>query len=200
MKKLYMEKIGRKWLLLISIIAIICFLFVFMLSIFDVPRPHSINNNMTDNFTDRGDYRQIPIHMLFLSPILLVIAIVTLCYYLLSERLEKNLENNIKIISKLINKNSNNNSKNNISKIDGSHPKNIILKFLNSNERKVVEKLIEGNGSILQSEINKTEGMTKLKTHRAIKNLVMRGIIKTESHGKTNRITLSKDIKDVLLK
>jgi uncharacterized membrane protein len=75
-----------------------------------------------------------------------------------------------------------------------------ILKLLNSNEKKVVEKIIENKGSALQSEIGRMEGMTKLKTHRAVKELERKGIVKLEQYGKTNKIILAKDIKEVILK
>ena len=57
--------------------------------------------------------------------------------------------------------------------------------------------LIENNGKVLQAEINRIEGMTKLKTHRTVKDMERKGIIKRESFGKTNRIILSDDIKDL---
>jgi uncharacterized membrane protein len=74
-----------------------------------------------------------------------------------------------------------------------------ILKLLNSNEKKVVEKIIENKGSALQSEISRMEGMTKLKAHRAVKELERKGIVKLEQYGKTNRIILAEDIKEVIL-
>ena len=73
-----------------------------------------------------------------------------------------------------------------------------ILKLFNPNEKKVVEKIIENKGSVLQSEISRMEGMTKLKTHRAVKELERKGIVKLEQYGKTNRIILSEDVKDII--
>jgi uncharacterized membrane protein len=43
-------------------------------------------------------------------------------------------------------------------------------------------------------------GMTKLKTHRAVKELERKGVIKLEQYGKTNRILLRDDIKDIISK
>ena len=74
-----------------------------------------------------------------------------------------------------------------------------ILKLLNANEKKVVDKIIENKGSALQSEISRMEGMTKLKTHRAVKELGRKGIVKLEQYGKTNKIILTTDIKEVIL-
>ncbi|MEM3522907.1 MAG: hypothetical protein QXD78_07710, partial [Candidatus Bathyarchaeia archaeon] len=126
---------------------------------------------------------------------LVLLAIVPLSYYFVSRKLDEKLEKNLKIILKLIGKD------NNVPEAKSTimNNKEIIFKFLNLNERKVLEKLIEGKGVALQSEISLIEGMTKLKTHRAVKSLEAKGIIKIESYGKTNRITLSEDIKDIFL-
>lgn len=75
--------------------------------------------------------------------------------------------------------------------------KEIIFKFLSPIEGKILNMLIENNGRVLQAEINRIEGMTKLKTHRAVKDMERKGILKRESFGKTNRIVLSDYIKDL---
>jgi uncharacterized membrane protein len=124
-----------------------------------------------------------------------LVAIVPISYYLISQRLESKLENNMKIMLKLVGKN---NVKTNNKPIDIN--KDAILKLLNFNERKVLQRLIKRKGEVLQSEITRMEGMNKLKTHRAIKNLEIKGVIKTETHGKTRNIILSKDIRDIMLK
>ena len=135
-----------------------------------------------------------PHYRLWVSPILLIIAVVPISYYFITQRLEEKLEKNLNVISKLIKKNNSVSNKG-PKEIDD---KNIILKFLNPSERKVVERLVENRGKVLQSEISRMQGMTKLKTHRAVKDLERKGIIVTESYGKTNRIILSKDIKELM--
>jgi predicted transcriptional regulator len=189
-----MYKKNRRWLLLISIPAIIGFLIVFFLNI--IERPEEVAQQPQPPTWFRNEYRRIPIINVFLSPVLLTIAVIPISYYFISQKLEEKLEKNLGIISKLIKKN---NSVSNKSPIE-IDDKNIILKFLNPSERKVIEKLIERKGKTLQSEISQMEGMTKLKTHRAVKDLERKGIIVRESYGKTNRIILSKDIKDLMFK
>ena len=181
-----MEK--RKLILLLSIVALISFLFMFY---FDVLEPHG---PMPPDWF-RENYRQIPVNRLLLSPLLLTLAVIAISYYFISRRLEAKLEKNLTVISKLVNKN-NLASK---TKPTEMNNKKIILKFLNLNERKVLEKLLERKGTMLQSEISRMEGMTKLKTHRAVKDLEIKGVIKTESYGKTNRIILAKDVKEIML-
>jgi len=143
----------------------------------------------------RAYERMIPSFVLWFSLVLAVLVIVPTSYYLVSKRLDEKLERNMKLILRLLDKD------NSISKTQpGELGETIILKFLNGNQKRVLEKLIEKKGAALQSEISRMEGMTTLKTHRAIKDLEKKGIIKTEGHGKTNRIILTEDIKDILLK
>lgn len=75
----------------------------------------------------------------------------------------------------------------------------LILKFLNENERKVVQKLIENNGKALQAEITRLPEMSKLRTHRAVKRLLAKNIIEVKKLGKTNVIRFPKDIEEGLL-
>lgn len=76
----------------------------------------------------------------------------------------------------------------------------IVLKFLNEDERKVIKKVLESNGRVLQAEITRMSGMSKLRTHRAVKKLLSRRIIEIEKYGKTNSIKLTKDVKEGLIK
>jgi len=191
---------NKRLLLLISILAIITFLIILFFSISEMPEIEVPERPILGWYRPfimglRGP-RPIPIHTLLIPSVLLIVATIPISYYFISQRLEKKLENNMIVISKLIKKNNSVSNKTPTEMDD----KNIILKFLNLDERKVVERLIDGKGKILQSEISKMEGMTKLKTHRAVKDLERKGIIMREIYGKTNRIILSKDIKDLMFK
>ena len=189
----------RKWLLLVSMIAAISFFVILYISIFET-------SEMSEQLIARvppspfepfiGNRPRIPIYNSLLSSVLLIVAIVPISYYFISKGFEEKLERKFDVITKLMKK-SNSVSNKTPTEIDD---KNIILKFLNTGERKVVETLIEKKGEILQSDISRMEGMTKLKTHRAVRDLERKGIIKRESHGKTHRIILSKDIKEAMLK
>jgi hypothetical protein len=191
--------IKKKLLLLISIIAIAGFLLMLCVNIFETFQIVEERGIVTrePQPTPFFMYRlRIPVYSLFLSSILLIIAVMPLSYYFMSKRLEEKIEKNFKIISKLIKKG--NSSAKIIPKEIGN--KNVILRFLSPNERKVVEALIEKKGKTLQSEIAHLQGMTKLKTHRAVKELERKGIINRESYGKTYTISLTKDVEEVLLK
>ena len=185
-----MNKKNRRWLLLISIPAVVGFLIIFYFNISETTEETTIMR------TGRVPGPIPPHYRLWVSPILLIIAVVPISYYFITQRLEEKLEKNLNVISKLIKKNNSVSNKG-PKEIDD---KNIILKFLNPSERKVVERLVENRGKVLQSEISRMQGMTKLKTHRAVKDLERKGIIVTESYGKTNRIILSEDIKELMFK
>src|SRR3989344_1477579 len=69
-----------------------------------------------------------------------------------------------------------------IIKIDVS----LILKLLNKDERLIIEKLINSQGRVLQSDISRLNGLNKVKAHRLLLKLKERGIVKIENYGKTN--------------
>ena len=75
----------------------------------------------------------------------------------------------------------------------------ILLQFLNEDERKLVNILIENNGKALQAEVSRLPGMGKVKSHRTIQRLIDRGVIESETLGKTNIIKFTKEIKEGLL-
>ncbi|MEA1993241.1 MAG: hypothetical protein U9N35_02435 [Euryarchaeota archaeon] len=77
--------------------------------------------------------------------------------------------------------------------------KEVILKFLGGTEKEVMKKLIKNEGTLLQSKMSREDEMTPLKVHRAVKKLEKKGIVQKESYGKTNRITLTDDVKNILL-
>ncbi|MEM0231424.1 MAG: hypothetical protein QXW00_01495 [Candidatus Woesearchaeota archaeon] len=74
----------------------------------------------------------------------------------------------------------------------------IILKFLNSNQRRVVETLLESGGSVRQYELSHLPGLNKVRTHRIVRELAEKGIISVERLGKINRITLNKELFEIL--
>lgn len=182
-----MGKDKKTKLLTISIISAIIIGFII---IFSIPKftifPNPLENHLCP--------RMVPNYILWISNILMIMLVVPISYYFISRRLEKKLEKNVEVLFKLIKKqNSPTKSKEGIK--NGNT--NLILRFLSSNERRVVEKLIENKGKAFQSEITRLQGMTKLKTHRAVKELESKGIIKIQKDGMTNKIRLSEDVKEL---
>jgi uncharacterized membrane protein len=113
----------------------------------------------------------------------------------MSKKVDKNMEKNMKLISQIVN----NNEKIPDSDNTKNYCRTVLLKFLNYNENKIVKKLIENNGSMLQSEISRMPGIGKVKSHRILKDMRIKNIISMEKYGKTNRINLSEDIIKIFL-
>ena len=65
-----------------------------------------------------------------------------------------------------------------------------IMKFLDNDEKNILRQLKQNNGEILQSKIKK---INKLRSHRAIKKLEEKEILKTIKQGKINKITLNNE-------
>ncbi len=136
----------------------------------------------------------IPNRILWVTIVLLILAIVPVSYYFISKISETKLKQEMELLSKTI-------DEDNTIKTSSKDTNyiNTILRFSNPDERIVLKKLIENKGDVLQSEITRENYMDKLKTHRAVNSLKIKGIIRTEKYGKTNRIVLEDQIKDILL-
>jgi uncharacterized membrane protein len=74
-------------------------------------------------------------------------------------------------------------------KIDKEHFKNI-LETLDADARKVLEKVIENNGSIFQSKIVEESDFTKVKITRILDRLEGKGLIERKRRGMTNVVLL----------
>jgi len=176
----------KTWMLVISIICLITFFIVIIYGL--TGAPHG------DGAQDRG-HPAIPTYIISISGIILIVALIPLFYYIIYSGLEKNYEKNMEILSKTIGNNQNITNEA-TSKSDFTK---IILNFLTYNEKKVINKIIENKGSILQSEISRMESMGKVKTHRIIKELERKGIVIVEKYGNTNRINISEKLKKILI-
>ena len=191
-----MKTIPKKWIYLISIIIIA--LLIAVVGYYYLVYNATCEETLPGNWPGKGmgGYWTQNYTLLVISAVVIV-AIVLMSYYFLSKKVDKHLDDNMKLISQIVNVNSNNNQPENRDIKDSC--KTVLLKFLNYNENKIVKKLIENNGSILQSEISRMPGMGKVKSHRILKDMKIKGIISMEKYGKTNHINLSEDVKKLFL-
>ena len=67
----------------------------------------------------------------------------------------------------------------------------VVLRLLETDERRVVEALLEAGGSLLQKDISWKTGFSRVKTHRILVRLLRRDVVTSEKYYNTNRITLS---------
>lgn len=70
-------------------------------------------------------------------------------------------------------------------------PIQVALRLLKYDEREILKILIEANGPVLQKNISKETGFSRVKTHRILVRLIQRGVIKSEKYYNTNKITLA---------
>jgi uncharacterized membrane protein len=175
----------KKLMLVITIISIIVFFIIIIYGL--TSAPHGTQSG-------KGDGKPpIPTYILSIASIFIIMAIIPLFYILIHRGLEKNFQETMKVILQSINENTNTEAQPGVVNCSA-----IILNFLNFQEKQVVKKLIEEKGNVLQSDISRIGNMGKVKTHRAVKDLERKGIIKIEKYGNTNRLYLTEDIKKIL--
>ena len=155
------------------------------------------NSSITGPGTGQGKSWSQNYALLVILTVLIAL-LALLSYYFMSKKVDKHLEENMKLISQIINTNSNDDQFG-LQKTKNSY-KTVLLKFLNYNENRVLKNLIENDGTVLQYEISRMSGMGKVKAHRILKDMKIKGIISMEKYGKTNRINLSEDVRNLFLK
>ena len=173
---------NRKIILALSIVMLFALIIVMFTLYIQSRRPSQLDlivfeemtaEEIIEYFQERQSSRPTP--MFYFIPVIGFSGLLvgSLVYYILSEKIvikEKQLENNT----------------------------DIIMKLLDSNEKYVVKKLLEENGKVHQTELNYLPNMTKVKTHRILKKLEQRGVIKKEKLGKINMVRLEDSIYQTL--
>jgi len=154
----------------------------------------SIESSQEPSDTEESNEPRMLMLKFPISFIFLVIAFLTIFLFIIYWAFEVYFQRNIKIISNVI-KDDNLTDGDNISKPDIT---NVFLNLLNLNEKKIVKKLIDKDGKILQSEISRMETMNRVKAHRTVRDLERKGIVKIEQNGNTNIISLTKEVKKLL--
>ncbi len=193
-----MKTIPKKWPYFIFII-IVVFIIVATLGSYYVINYSTYDEDSSVNGPGKGQGKSWSQNYTLLAALAVTIVMVALIsYYFTSKKVEKHLKENIKLISQIVNTNSDT-DQSEMKNVENSC-KTVLLKFLNYNENRIVKKLIENNGSVLQSEISRLPNMGKVKAHRVLKDMEIKGIISIEKYGKTNRINLSEDVRNLFLK
>ncbi|MCK4429573.1 MAG: hypothetical protein KAU95_04300 [Candidatus Aenigmarchaeota archaeon] len=70
--------------------------------------------------------------------------------------------------------------------------KEIILKLFDPAEREIIKKLLENDGSCLQSKLTRETNLSKVQVFRTLESLIKKKIAEKERYGKTNTIKLNK--------
>ena len=218
-----MDLKNKKIIYLVSIPSIVIILVLILISVSDTLIPES-NNAMGNRIPWRTNRcpNMMPIYLFWVGIFLSVISVIPLSLYFSSKKIDSKIESNMSAIMKLLNTNLEKdvkssdandveNKSNLISDSNGDTKDNdvddllkkesraIVMKILNHNERKILEKLIETEGTIFQSELSKSGNMTKLNVHRAVKSLEQKEVLSIETYGMTNKLILSEKMKNMLL-
>lgn len=193
-----MNILSNKWLLPLLIIVILILSGYFIVDYYNHLTQDAACDNQGNGMGPGGGQGKglSQVYNLLIVFIIIIIILIPILYFLITRNLQKQLKDNKKLISEI----TESNGKDTKSKTIDKSEKLLLLKFLNYGENQVIKKLIENNGTILQSEISRMSNMGKVKTHRIITELKKKEIITLEKYGKTNRINLTEDAKNVLLK
>ena len=193
-----MKMIPKKLLYLISVIGIVLVIII-AVGLYYANNSDTCDDNSSITGPGTGQGKSWSQNYTLLALSAIVIALLALIsYYFMSKKVEKHLVENMKLISQIANTNRNDDQSES-QNIEKSY-KTVVLKFLNYNENRILKKIIENNGSVLQSEISRLSNMGKVKAHRILKDMEIKGIISIEKYGKTNRINLSDDVRNLFLK
>jgi uncharacterized membrane protein len=193
-----MKITSNKWILPILIIIILILSGYFIVDYYNhLTQDTTCDNQENGMGPGSGQGRAITqTYMLLIAVIIIICILIPVLYILLTRNVKKQLEDKMNIITEIVAKNG----KDSVTDDADKSSKILFLKFLNYGENQVIKKLIESNGTILQSEISRMPNMGKVRAHRIITDLRKKEIITLEKYGKTNRIILTEDAKNVLLK
>ena len=111
-------------------------------------------------------------NFIWLFIVLAVVFAGSLLYYLLSIK----IDNQTKIMDKNV---------------------EVLYLILDEDEKKVLRKLIDNKGVMMQSKLSETFG--KIKSHRLIKKLISKKIVEVKKNGKSNLVKLNRELKEELL-
>lgn len=75
--------------------------------------------------------------------------------------------------------------------------KNVILRVFDSDEKDIINFLLENKGKTTQSKIAKGTSLSKVKVFRIIERLIKKGVVLKSPLGKTNLITLNESLLDL---
>ncbi len=72
-------------------------------------------------------------------------------------------------------------------------------RFLPPDQRTVLKTLLVARGEMLQSELVRKTGLSRVKISRLLKMLEQKQILSLKEEGMTNRVILAKDVRNLLL-
>jgi len=142
--------------------------------------PSYLNQNIPKVCTINGEcqHEEALRNLIMMTPVILFagIALGVLSFYFLYER-----------------------KKPDVQVIDNTKKVLDLVDVLDESEAKVLKKIINEKGRVLQAEISRLDGIGKVKAHRITERLEKRGIIGIEGAGKTNVLKLTEKYRKLFL-
>ncbi len=76
----------------------------------------------------------------------------------------------------------------------------MLLLFLNKDEKEIINSLVQNKGMIGQADISRLPGMNRVKAFRSLQKMQEKDLIEITSHGKIRKVSLKGDILNLLTK
>jgi Zn-dependent protease with chaperone function len=126
-------------------------------------------------FCDLGCRLQNEVSLILIFLSLFGVFIGSLTYYFISEKYEKKI---VRI----------------------SKDATVTLKFLDNDERVIVQSLVKSKGKTSQSLLVKNTKLSRVKVSRILSKLEQKDIVKKKPNGMTNYVFLKRELLDIFLK
>ncbi len=75
----------------------------------------------------------------------------------------------------------------------------IVMLFLNNEEREIINFLVKNNGVTTQTEISRLPGFSRVKAYRALQKMREKRLIEVTPHGKVRKVLLKQNIYESIL-
>src|SRR3989344_3327202 len=74
----------------------------------------------------------------------------------------------------------------------------MLLLFLNKDEKEIIDSLVKNNGTIGQADISRLPGMNRVKAFRPLQKMQEKNLIDITEQGKIRKVSLKDNILDLL--
>jgi hypothetical protein len=74
----------------------------------------------------------------------------------------------------------------------------IIIMFLNKEEKEIITYLVKEKGETNQAEIARLPGLNNVKAYRSVQKMQEKRLIEVQAHGKVRKVILKDNIYDIL--
>ena len=76
----------------------------------------------------------------------------------------------------------------------------MLLLFLNKDEKEIINSLVQNKGAIGQADISRLPGMNRVKAFRSLQKMQEKNLIDITAHGKVRKVLLKENILKMLTK